>query len=255
MNEPNNRSPKERKLSDETLDEIGGWLVVCGLVIEVILALVFHGSEPWFEQWPLVFANLVIVIGVWIEIHFGGNARAEANAKTAEANKIAATANERAAILEKEAAEARHRTAEIEKLTAWRRILPEQTSKVADFIRDKASSIDLLIEYQTSNPEAYLYACDIVNVFQNAGVEKIRIISNSYLLHPMFGLYISAAPDFDASIIKEAFDKSNIPLIDVITDLAKHVFGKSSIPNLYFFVAPSIPPNMTLKNDVRESNI
>ena len=101
MNEPNNRSPKERKLSDETLDEIGGWLVVCGLVIEVILALVFHGSEPWFEQWPLVFANLVIVIGVWIEIHFGGNARAEANAKTAEANKIAATANERAAILEK----------------------------------------------------------------------------------------------------------------------------------------------------------
>lgn len=85
MKKLNNGNSKKEISRNELLDEIGGWLVVFGLSVEVILAIALHGNEPWFEKWPLVIANVIIVVGVWIEIHFGGDARAEANARAEEA--------------------------------------------------------------------------------------------------------------------------------------------------------------------------
>ena len=234
MNEPNNGNPK--KISrNEFIEEFGGWLVVIGLIIEVVLALVFHSNEPWYEQWPLVVANVIIVIGVWVEIHFGGNARAEANAKTAEAH-------ERAAILEKEAADAHERTAKIERLTAWRRIGEAEAKELVSSIIPFAEQIDLLIEFQRDDPEAYLFSREIVNIFWRAGVRHMRSSANSYLEGAVFDTWICAAPSLDIKSIVEAFTAVGIDVRQSSTkDLSTHLPRNETAPTVYIFVGPKLP--------------
>ena len=224
------------KSRSEFLLEFGGWLVILGLFIEVILAICFHGGEPWYEKWPLVTANIIIVAGVWSEIHFGGNVQAEANARVAEANARASLADEKAA-------ETRERTAEIEKLTAWRHLTFEQITVLRDAILPIASSIDLLIEYQRDDPESYSFWREITLAISEAGVNKIRWNANSWL-GSAFGIMVTGSPEFDASVIEEAFKTIGMPPLKAHIDLSSRYPNNEPAPNTYIFVGIKPPPPM-----------
>ena len=139
-----------------------------------------------------------------------------ARSEIAKAAADVAAANERTAVLAKEAAEARERTAEIEKLTAWRRVNPEQNRQIADAIRDKVASLDILIEFQMGDPEAFSYGREIAKIFVDAGVDpkKIRGKTNVYLETPVFGLHMAAAPEVDGAALARGTRKCGNKLID-----------------------------------------
>jgi hypothetical protein len=169
---------KDAVSKNETLAEWGGVAVVFGLVVEVALTAAYrHGSI--IEAWGPVFADALIALGVAAEILFARKARSKAEVlqrrsddRVAEAKMTAAQAHERAAVLEKEAADARERTAVIEKLTAWRRITPEQYSSIIRAIRETAPEIDLLVECEYSNAEAFMYARHSMGVPASWGNEN-----------------------------------------------------------------------------------
>jgi hypothetical protein len=54
--------------------KFGAWLIIGGLVIEVILAIVFPSGKTFIENWAPVGATALIAIGVYVEILFSGKA-------------------------------------------------------------------------------------------------------------------------------------------------------------------------------------
>src|ERR1035438_9952033 len=89
---------------NEAYAELGAWIVVIGLLIEIASAI-WLDAEIKYEKYSLIVANSLIAIGVFCEIHFGRKSRMSADALQLESEKNIAAAMERAAILEKEAAE------------------------------------------------------------------------------------------------------------------------------------------------------
>lgn len=106
--------------------EYSTFVVLAGLVFELVMLLAFHKTGSWKEKLVLISGTLIIAIGVAGEWHFGSKASAAAtrlqeisdekvaafSKDAAEAKKDAADAVERAAKLEKEAADARSQIAE-----------------------------------------------------------------------------------------------------------------------------------------------
>ncbi|MGH6843532.1 MAG: hypothetical protein ACRECU_02170 [Methylocella sp.] len=211
--------------------------------------------------WGAVIADSLVAVGVASEILFSRlgfgrqyELQRRSGEKVATTNKIAALANERAATLEKEVVEARERTAQIEKLTAWRRISPEQQSTIVAAIREIAQSLDVLIEHERGDPEAFSYARDFASMINSAGVTKIRFGANSYL-HPVFGLRTALAPETDMAIL-EVFGRVGILLVYDPMDLSRHLTRNETAPNWYIFVAPKPPPPMAWRpTPHRESSI
>lgn len=84
---------------NEKLSKYCGWAVVAGLLIEVCLAWEYRGHATWMENWGPIFADALIALGVFGEIHFAGRVSksekelqrisdekvADANARAAEA--------------------------------------------------------------------------------------------------------------------------------------------------------------------------
>lgn len=155
---------KPQKSLDESLEEWGGRLVVFGLLIEVVLAISFHGTEPWYEKWPLVAANVLIAIGVWIEIHFGGKARAEANARTAEANA--------------RAAEAELETERLKKQVGWRNLSAEQFEKLINGLRTERG-VGVIISFVSGDVDGQRFAMQFSQAFRAAKWE-CRVEGGSY---------------------------------------------------------------------------
>jgi hypothetical protein len=58
----------------ETRSRWAAWIIVVGLVIEVVLALNFQGGKTVVENWGSVAADILVALGVYGEIHFSGNA-------------------------------------------------------------------------------------------------------------------------------------------------------------------------------------
>jgi hypothetical protein len=200
-------------------------------------------------------------LGVACEVGFAARARSKTEAlkllsdtKVSEAKTSAAQAIERAAKLEKEAAEARERTAEIEKLTAWRRIRPEQYRQIVEGIRGSAPSLDVLIQHELSDPEAFSYAREIALMLMDAGVEKVRFGSNSFLSSAVFGLITNLENDGDASVL-DIFARAGIPLRLGSEDTSKILPRNERAPNWYIFVAPKPPPPYQGEAPLGESNI
>jgi hypothetical protein len=54
-------------------------------------------------------------------------------------------------------------------------------------------SLDILIESQRDDAEAYSYAVDIAKIFEDAGVPRIRGGQNSWFGWQRFGLYAAAS--------------------------------------------------------------
>lgn len=166
-----------------------GWLVVGGLVLEVVLTAEFPAHAPketsWYlafiETWGPVFADVLVAIGVWGEIFFSGKVRkvenelrrlsnekvAAATEAAAEANKAAARAAERTAGLEKEAAILRVQLdQEIQKRTQ-RFLSDEQRTAMIAELRGKLKEIAVVTQ---NDIEANAFAMQLITVFSEAGV-------------------------------------------------------------------------------------
>jgi hypothetical protein len=61
-----------------------GYMLLAGLAVELIFAFVL--DRPPIEKISTIFADVLIVVGVWGEIHFGRIARVAGDGAQAEAN-------------------------------------------------------------------------------------------------------------------------------------------------------------------------
>jgi hypothetical protein len=221
--------------SCERWEWCGGVLVVLGVLAEVAIAAIHPPYDSFLEQWGSTVANSLIAIGVVTEIRFGQMAGLRQSELMRRSDERVAEANTRAANAELE-------TQRLKAQFGGRRILPEQAKQIVETIRDKASSLNVLIEFQSGDPEAYTYGVDFIHVFQDSGVEKIRFCGNAYISGMVFGLWLSTAPEIDGSSIADSFTNAGVPMKIGNVDLSKHLPRNEVPPNLYIFVAPKLLP-------------
>lgn len=244
------------KTESQLIDEVekysrsesrSAFLLITVLLLEAFVSLVFSEGHSAPELAAIVLTELAValaVVGEVIYAHRADAARKEleqlSDEKVAGANRDAAMALERAAILEKEAALMRERTAEIERLTAWRRVLPEQCQIIADALRDKSVILDVLIEYERGDPESFYYARDVMRIFFESGVQTVRCNPNSFL-STIFGLNMTVAAELSAVDVGGAFTRAGIDFRALNINLSTHLPRNERAPNLYIFVAPKLP--------------
>jgi hypothetical protein len=100
-----------------------------------------------------------------------------------------------------------------------------------------ADDIDLLVEYDNSDKEAWAYSLELTKIFVTSGVTKIRRIGNSFPGEIVFGVHMSASPEMNVSFIAEAFKKGKIIVqVNRGHDLSTHLLRNVVPPNLYIFV-------------------
>lgn len=223
-------------LRDEILDSLGAKIVVGALIFEAFVgtAILCVGNKNWLEALN-IFATVLIALGVWMEIKFGGRSLAGLHVLLQRAEKETAEANERAA-------NAELKTELLKKQFSGRRVLPEQALQIANAVRGKTAHLDLLIEFHAGDPEAYLYGLEIVKAFKDSGIEKLRFCGNSYLSGMVFGLWIMRTPDTDTSMIEEGFNKADVAFKGPEDkDMSTHFSRNVPPPNAYIFVAPKPP--------------
>ncbi len=229
-----NASEPERDALLEDAERIEtwcAWFVLFAVALEAI-SWVSPISMWWFDAANFT-ADAIVGVGIYGEMRFGHVVGNILKIRLAEAV-------ERAAIAESYAADARKRTAEIEQLTAWRRLSPETKEKLIATVRDKASEIDLLVEYEGGDPEAYSYAHELIRAFFAAGVMKIRQTGNSFIGGGIFGVLVSAAEPVDIVSIMEVFADSNVPMKRWDTDLSTHL-GRGPTRQTYIFLCVRSP--------------
>jgi hypothetical protein len=218
-----------------------GAVVFCGLGIEVVVALQHPVFESWLGRWgPVVSASLV-ALGVGAEVmgaSWSGDCQSELTRRS----------NERVGELEKEAAEARERTAEIERLTMYRRISLEQRGMIAERIKPVPSAfLDVLVEYERGDTEAYTCATDMLYAFRAGGVKLIRLGPNS-MLDTTFGIFMTGGAiaetgeDVDVRLIAQAFHEGGLSVGISEWDISSRPTRNGVPPNLYVFVGPKPPP-------------
>lgn len=217
----------------ETLALASGILVILGLSIEVLEALFYLQTCPFFERWGAVIADVPVAVGVFGEIYFsakGGARQSQLQHRSKDRLR-----------------EATERTAEIQKLTEWRHITPEQFKQISDAIADKASTLDVLIEYERGDPEAYSYAREITQIFQRIKPSKIRFTSNQWMGMQMFGLAFEFHVGYDGHPIINAFKTAGVSVTDFRErDLNGVIFGSNSAPTFHVIIFPKVPPPMVV---------
>lgn len=228
----------------ERAAELSGIAVVVGLVIEVVLAYRHAPADSFESIWEPVVADSLVALGVAAEILFSrlGTARQRELQRRSEI--VVAEANERAQQAIKDAAEARERAAKIERLTAWRHVPKEKRGELVSFLRQLDVSVLLLVEYQNGDAEAFSYACEIAEVFKEAGIE-LRGGANSYIGIPVFGLHISGSAEINMASMVKALEDAGIPFGGVRDVSAMSALRGDPPPNLYIFVAPKMPPTLS----------
>jgi hypothetical protein len=245
--------PKDREfksISDfnyEWSDRIA-LLIILGLLVDVGNAFVPNNS---FWKLPLtIVADVLIIAGLWGESWFLKRARKADDSRVAEAEKALAAAVDRAGKLEKEAAEARERTARIEELTAFRHISPEQHRNIVAALRGKIEpSVNVLIEWERGDTEAFLYAWQISNVLEETRGTKNRFNPNSWLDWHGFGVWMNSDKSVDLRSIAAAFEDAGIH-VNVQDREATEAIERPRWRHpwdgieLYIFVAPKIPPQI-----------
>lgn len=215
-----------------------GVAVVAGVAVE--LGLAFFSSEPMTLRIETGLADAIVALGVAAELWFGRRGASAQSELTRRAELDLAQAIERASNAERE-------TEKIKLLTAWRHVPAQFEEALVASLKGNAASVDLLVEYQMGDPEAYSYACEIMDAFSKAGISKMRFCSNSHMGAPVFGLLIGPAvfapnvpPPF-LMPIASAFNDAGLEIVLHRIDLTTHLPRNFTAPNLYMFVAPKPP--------------
>jgi hypothetical protein len=211
---------------------------VAGVVAEFIIAGIHPLYDSFLEQWGSAIAGAIVAIGIVGEIAFGvWDSRIQTELRN--------RSNERAAQLEKDAAGARERVAEIEQVAAWRHISPEQRDQISAALHNNTVlDIDLLIEYQYSDAEAWSYSAQLATIFGKSGVAAIRHGANMHFGQIVFGVRMAGGPEVKVAEITAGFAKAGIAVHTFEMDLSTHLPRNEKPPNLYVFVGPKPPPKL-----------
>jgi hypothetical protein len=217
--------------SCEQWEWFGGGLVVVGVFATVVIAVFHPLYDSFLEQWGSAIADVLVGIGVAIEIKFGQMAGLRQNELKSRSDKKVSEANERASNAQLE-------TERLKVQFAGRRLSKEQRSAIAALIRDPAASCDVLIHFQSSDPEAFAYGSDIVEAFNEAGVAKIEFGADSLIFGALFGVWVSAEDKSVAILVAQA-----LKLFDAsvgVRDIDRSTFRPADKggPDLYIFVGP-----------------
>ncbi len=123
-------------------------LVVAAVATEFFIAWYHPPYDSFLEQWGTAIADAAIAFGIVGEVIFSRKdariqteLRRRSNAQLADAMKTAGEANERAA--------------QLELFNSWRRITSEQHDAMVGALREIAPSLDVFIEYQNGDAEAF----------------------------------------------------------------------------------------------------
>ena len=207
--------------------------VVLAVVGEIALAIIHPSYDSPWNRWGTSLADIVIALGIVGEVLFGRldgryqtELRKRSNDKLGKANKLAAEAHERAA--------------EVERLTGFRRISHDQLQRIRAALSEFIGAMDLLIEFQNGDTEAYIYARDLVTTFW--GVAKIRSGPNSYPMYPMFGIFVETTSPAHMEAISNGFVEAGIQFSRLHKDLSTHFPRDALAPNAYIFVGLKPPP-------------
>lgn len=213
----------------ERIAHAGAWTILGGLILEIVLVVV-EGRALWQTAWQIA-ADVLIALGVFLELHFAAKASAGQRLLQAAAKEQVAKANQLAQ-------EARERAALIEKTYSWRRVSRELRTRLGTAIRQCPDPLVVRIEYQSGDAEAHRYANDIGRVFVDAGVGNIALAPNSYPHESLYGLLAAVAPQLDATRMLEALSeyRGQISIRQKDLTLPKELV-KGVSPNLYLFVA------------------
>ncbi len=220
---------------NERIAHWGGWIVVGGLIVEVIFIFLLVESGTWCGRFLHAVPNILVAIGVWMEVHFGRLAGRDRE-------KLQLEAEERAAESNRLAQEARERTAKIEAITAWRRVSPELKDKIIGVIQAAAHSPVVRIEFQKGDPEAHMYANDIGQAVSNNGEIKLSLVPNEYPpppppLQQFYGVFVASDGNFDASAVVNAFSSCGVQAERREKDLSYPTLRVNGLaPNLYIYV-------------------
>src|SRR5665213_518310 len=208
--------------------------VIFGLVLEVFFVAWFHEPpETFLSRWGPVGSDVIVALGVAGEVFFGRKSRIDSEELTRRSEDKLSDATKSASDAVNRAAQAELETQRLRAQFAGRHITQEQVTELSHVIRDRAASLDVLIEFQASDAEAFLYGFELMNVFKSSGVEKIRFTGNGFISGMVFGLWLFTSPEFDVSDIREAFRDAGIPLSAANRDLSTHLSRNEVAPNLY----------------------
>ena len=235
------------RLEDLEAGAAGATIVILiGIVFETIAEFLLPGDHA--QRTLATIGNVLVGIGLIheflatrITIIDTREENRESDLKVAEANKAAAEAHQKANEAHARATRAELESEKLKAQFAGRRIGLKQILLLSNAIRDVPSTLDLLIEFQASDPEAFVYANDFIDLFRGAGVERIRFTGNSHLSGMVFGLWLSASDKAVATSIVDAFTAAGMPLSVGEIDLSKHLPRNEVAPNLYIFVGPKLP--------------
>jgi hypothetical protein len=165
----------------------------------------------------------------------------EARADAARANQLASEATERASALEKENLGQREKIVSIENdtartlaLLAWRRLNDHELRILSDGLREPKID-DLRVSARAGDPEAELFADDILGATKDAGY-NIRMGKTFNPTMPFFGLEISG-PAQDVARLVALFAQTRFP------DVARREMGPRNPVSIVVGSKPPPKPN------------
>lgn len=147
-------SPSEREYELNTgRAEFGGWVLLIGLGIELVYGL-FFSNWSCSEKMAIGAGNLLVVGGVWAEVHFGRKARIAGDTalETARAR----------------VAEAERETERIREKLAPRTLTPDQQQSVVEAISAFAGQRYSAV-IGSGSPDAETFGLLLVEVLRRAG--------------------------------------------------------------------------------------
>jgi hypothetical protein len=229
-------------------------------VIEFGVALCNPPYDSNLERWGPVLCDFLVAIGVAGEVLFAARSKRcqdeqlkRSDAKLGHAFDLASGAEVRAADAQKEAAELRLRAAEIERLTAWRHVTPEVNEAIRRGLLGLASHVQLVVEFQRSDPEAYMYSRELIQSFGNAGVfPPIVWKANEFMAGFVFGINMWSDPNMHFEPLARELLDAGVRL----SLMARPATGYEQTHNLYLFVgakAPWIPGLVAIPSPAQDT--
>ncbi len=187
-------------------DSRGHWgarAVILGLAIEVLLAVVFPHGKTDLENCAPVFADALVALGVWAEVHFGRKASDAQKEKQLISAERIAELNERAAQLEFESGFAEERVAhaleraanaerDTEKLraaTAWRGLSQAEHEGLALALRNSGPGASVRFCVLSDDQESLNFA-QLISIPLKAAGWAVGYQFDSYLHSAMTGILL-----------------------------------------------------------------
>ncbi|MES1196349.1 MAG: hypothetical protein ABUL58_05335, partial [Steroidobacter sp.] len=134
------------------------------------------------------------------------------------------------------AEKAREDAAKIERIYGWRRVPEDLKRNIACNLDSAKTELIVRIECPYDS-ESHHYANDIGAALQGAGVEHIRLATNTCLESIPYGLWIASEGNFKATALGQGFYASGIYYSEFKKDLSFPTLKvKGLSPNVYIYV-------------------